>query len=342
MGFIEYLAKQALKKEIKKGSKRVVDNMIKTAKNNKPAVESSSNKKSVSSQPSKDIGLDHDEIKKAIGEGKITHSKGDFALYDVVLPSIASIARLLGMSVGSFISSIAATQAAKSKLTPDNKKAKYGTTFHDSAAAMAAPVTAAIGKIAGMTGKEVAGVIENAATQGKLNKDMEIFANREALGLPNTGGMYQYLNGTQSRAYDNMKSSRSKLDDDEDPSDENLKEIDFEKAVDLCSKAGKFGDKDIFNDDEEYDDSVLDGYAEYIKNYAYNYKDEAKELDPDIDTEQEHIGPMAQDIEKVNPACVVEKDGYKAVDTGRLALMNAGAIGDLARDIKQIKEKLNV
>ena len=32
MGFMEYLAKQAIKKEIKKGSK-AVDNMIKTAKN---------------------------------------------------------------------------------------------------------------------------------------------------------------------------------------------------------------------------------------------------------------------------------------------------------------------
>ena len=48
---------------------------------------------------------------------------------------------------------------------------------------------------------------------------------------------------------------------------------------------------------------------------------------------------MAQDLEKVNPATVVEdkETGYKEVDTGRLALMNAGAIAELARAVKELQ-----
>lgn len=106
----------------------------------------------------------------------------------------------------------------------------------------------------------------------------------------------------------------------------------------------KFNDReyDWFNDDDwkdDEDDSVLNGYAEHIKNYLYTYIPEAKEIDASIDPNQEHIGPMAQDIEKVNPACIVETpEGVKTVDTGRLAMMNAGAIGDLARQLKELKE----
>lgn len=95
---------------------------------------------------------------------------------------------------------------------------------------------------------------------------------------------------------------------------------------------------------DSWDDSVLDGYAEHIKNYLYTYKPEAQSLDPEdeqLDPNQEHIGPMAQDIEQVNPACVKETpEGVKTVDTARLAMMNAGAIGDLARELKELKAVL--
>jgi hypothetical protein len=86
-------------------------------------------------------------------------------------------------------------------------------------------------------------------------------------------------------------------------------------------------------------DDTLAKYAEHIRNYKYTYTDEAKTVDPNIDTSIEHNGPMAQDIEKVNPAAVKEdpKTGYKTVDTGRLALMNAGAIADLAREVSELK-----
>ncbi|GMO30713.1 MAG: hypothetical protein Pg6A_20100 [Termitinemataceae bacterium] len=108
----------------------------------------------------------------------------------------------------------------------------------------------------------------------------------------------------------------------------------------------KFIIEQIDSDPFEYDpedsdmwrDDVLDKYADYIKNYYYKYKPEAKGVDSKIDTEETHIGPMAQDIEKVNPAAVKETpQGYKTVDTGRLALMNAGAIAELARVVKELK-----
>lgn len=106
----------------------------------------------------------------------------------------------------------------------------------------------------------------------------------------------------------------------------------------LSLAAGKDGDRDINTDEDEYEDDVLDKYAEHLRNYVYTYKDAAKNVDPSIDPNQEHIGIMAQDLEKVNPACVeTTPSGVKTVNTGRLALMNAGAIGDLARRVEQLE-----
>ena len=100
---------------------------------------------------------------------------------------------------------------------------------------------------------------------------------------------------------------------------------------------------DPFNEadwEDDTDSSVLNAYADHIRNYVYTYKPEAVEVDSCIDPEQEHIGPMAQDIEQVNPACVKETaDGVKTVDSARLAMMNAGAIGELARQLNELNMK---
>ena len=98
-----------------------------------------------------------------------------------------------------------------------------------------------------------------------------------------------------------------------------------------------------FDMDENSDESVLKGYAENIRNYVYTYKPEAVDIDPSIDPTEEHIGPMAQDIEQVNPACIKETpEGIKTVDTARLSMMNAGAIGDLARQLQDLTDKFNM
>jgi len=142
---------------------------------------------------------------------------------------------------------------------------------------------------------------------------------------------------------------RKFLDDDEPTlSDEQLKVVETIKAkgkvdkddVKSLLKHFPHPDKNKHNSEaHDWNDDTLHKYAEHIKNYIYHYKPEAKELDPSIDPEVEHNGPMAQDIEKVNPAAVItdEKTGYKSVDTGRLALMNAGAIADLARKLEELE-----
>jgi len=108
---------------------------------------------------------------------------------------------------------------------------------------------------------------------------------------------------------------------------------------------------DLLDDDNQYGydvhdagewrDDVLNGYMKHIKNYIYKYKPEALQVDSRIDPEEEHIGPMAQDIEEVNPACIEETpEGIKTVNTGRLSLMNAGAIAELAREVAELKRSL--
>ena len=128
-------------------------------------------------------------------------------------------------------------------------------------------------------------------------------------------------------------------------SDENLKEIigkeepySIDEVALMSMLAHNKDNKEFLNDDS--DDSVKDNYAKYLHNYLYNYKEEATALDPSIDPNQEQIGIMAQDLEQVNPACVNETpEGVKTVDTGRLALMNAGAIADLARRLDALEAK---
>jgi len=145
-------------------------------------------------------------------------------------------------------------------------------------------------------------------------------------------------------------------------SDEDIKEIDEctdpkELAAEILAGGPPFNEDEIRalikvagNMDEDTDferdgsiwrDDVLDRYAEHLYNYEYTYKPEAQETDPSIDPEEKHTGIMAQDIEEVNPATVKEtEDGVKTVDIGRTALMNAGAIAALARQNKDLNERL--
>lgn len=115
-----------------------------------------------------------------------------------------------------------------------------------------------------------------------------------------------------------------------------------EELMFVAENAGKYNDKDIMDDDSEWDEAMLQGYAEHLRNYLYTYKDSAKLADPSIDTDEVHNGPMAQDIEQVAPDCVKETDdGIKTVDGSRLALVNAGVIGDLVRKLNDIERRLS-
>lgn len=86
---------------------------------------------------------------------------------------------------------------------------------------------------------------------------------------------------------------------------------------------------------------TVEGYAEHLKNYLYTYKPEATAIDDAIDPNEEHIGPMAQDIENVAPDCIKETpEGVKTVDGSRLALVNAGVIGELSRRLLQLEKRM--
>lgn len=103
------------------------------------------------------------------------------------------------------------------------------------------------------------------------------------------------------------------------------------------------GDGDLDpSDSADWTDDMVQEYADNLRNFLYTYKDSATEIDPSIDPEEYHRGPMAQDIEKVAPDCVKEtSEGVKVVDGNRLALVNAGVIGDLARRVIDLEERLN-
>lgn len=95
------------------------------------------------------------------------------------------------------------------------------------------------------------------------------------------------------------------------------------------------------SDASEWSDDMVQEYADNLQNFLYTYKDSATEVDPSIDPEEYHRGPMAQDIEKVAPDCVKETEqGVKVVDGNRLALVNAGVIGDLSRRVIELEDKL--
>lgn len=97
------------------------------------------------------------------------------------------------------------------------------------------------------------------------------------------------------------------------------------------------------SDMDDWTDDMVQEYADNLRNFLYQYKESATSIDPRIDPNEYHRGPMAQDIEKVAPDCVKETpEGVKTVDGNRLALVNAGVIGDLARRLIALEDKLGV
>lgn len=96
------------------------------------------------------------------------------------------------------------------------------------------------------------------------------------------------------------------------------------------------------SDADDWSDDMVQEYADNLRNFLYTYKESATAVDPSIDPNEPHRGPMAQDIEKVAPDCVKETtQGVKVVDGNRLALVNAGVIGDLARRLIELEDKVN-
>lgn len=89
----------------------------------------------------------------------------------------------------------------------------------------------------------------------------------------------------------------------------------------------------IMVSDEEAKESLRS--AEMTPGYAYEYRDPARHGNGT------HYGPMAQDLAKTpagRSTLSRSPDGYLQVDTGRLALVDHAAIGELARQVKAMRD----
>lgn len=89
-------------------------------------------------------------------------------------------------------------------------------------------------------------------------------------------------------------------------------------------------------------DDILNAFRN-IRSVEFNYTPEAieeskTEILPGVDKD-EHIGVIAQDVEKVFPETVTDNgSGHKLVDTKELTMANTAAIAELARQLKELKE----
>ena len=280
--------------------------------------------------------------------------KGPSSVDNVVLgglfPLAAKIAQAAGISVDAAMTMLGDyADKYKETMLPADKERIYGATPSSIAAATVGPAAKTIGTIANATGNAIGSSVDNYARMALTNKMTQGVGNLST-------GVADLINGRERRSADAMKEfakgSLTDIPTVPKRSDERLKNIvdDFKnnkgiKSLDdflyLAAASGYKG-ADILNDEKDYEDSVLDGYADHIRNYAYQYNDKAKDIDPSIDTSTEHIGPMAQDVKKVIPSAVIQDEsGYLKVDTARLALANAGAIGDLARENREMKQEIN-
>lgn len=82
------------------------------------------------------------------------------------------------------------------------------------------------------------------------------------------------------------------------------------------------------------DDASLASLAQ-TPGYSYRYKEGEGE-----DPSRRHVGPMAQDLERTpvgESVIQTMPDGRKAIDTGRLSLVNSTATGELARRLANLE-----
>lgn len=91
-------------------------------------------------------------------------------------------------------------------------------------------------------------------------------------------------------------------------------------------------------------DDILEAFRN-IRSCEFKYTPEAQaeaetEILPGVD-EDTHMGAIAQDIKQEFPEAVIENDnGHLLVDTKEMTMANTAAIAELAREIKELKEKL--
>lgn len=91
-------------------------------------------------------------------------------------------------------------------------------------------------------------------------------------------------------------------------------------------------------------EDILNAFRK-IRSCEFTYTPEAiektkVEILPGVD-EDAHMGVSAQDVEAVLPEAVIDNgSGHKLVDTKEMTMANTAAIAELARQLKELKEKI--
>lgn len=91
-------------------------------------------------------------------------------------------------------------------------------------------------------------------------------------------------------------------------------------------------------------EDILNAFRK-IRSCEFTYTPEAVEktkveILPGVD-EDAHMGVSAQDVESVLPEAVVDNgSGHKLVDTKEMTMANTAAIAELARQLKELKERI--
>lgn len=91
-------------------------------------------------------------------------------------------------------------------------------------------------------------------------------------------------------------------------------------------------------------EDILNAFRK-IRSCEFEYTPEAiqkaqVEVLPGVDSDK-HMGVSAQDVEAVLPEAVVDNgSGHKLVDTKEMTMANTAAIAELARQLKELKERI--
>jgi len=184
-----------------------------------------------------------------------------------------------------------------------------------------------------------AGVARTAASVAeKVNEKTGGEANNETSQAANT----------VADAIDTVAGIKEKLEGDGTLSDEDLKTLISSAGLpdgipvdwDRCCERVNLNTGETWID---IDEQVLEQLASHVYNHMYRYNEEATQVDPTIDTSETQVGATAQEIEKVNPAAVTEDPatGAKVVDTQKLVMTLAGAMGEMARKVKRLKDQVD-
>lgn len=167
---------------------------------------------------------------------------------------------------------------------------------------------------------------------GRLQNASQLKAQQDAANLAARTASMQAKTGAES-AY---QGNRLNLEASKYAADQAAKSADKQRKTGLLGGIigaaggvlGALSDENLKKDIKP--ESMTDG-LEKVKPYSYKYKG----------SDEPQGGVMAQDLEKTNmkPA-VVDTEAGKAVNTGRLSLMNTGAIAEQEKRLKDIERLL--